>query len=138
MSDFILKDFEGNIVRKTCHNVFYDEEYDYIKFTIAPNSEYTPLKIAEARPKIGDECFAIGNPKGMDQTLSSGIVSGFRDGKLIQTTAPITHGSSGCPLFNKQGEVIGIANGGIEGGGELNFAIDITFIGSHYYPDNLK
>ena len=79
--------------------------------------------------KIGDEVFTIGNPKGLTQTLSTGIVSSYRDGNnFIQTTAEITHGSSGAPLFNKYGEVIGITTSGI-GEANLNFALNINSIG---------
>lgn len=77
---------------------------------------------------VGEECFTIGNPKGLNQTLSKGIVSGYRDfNKLIQTTTEITHGSSGGPLFNKKGEVIGITTSGL-GEANLNFAINIKEI----------
>lgn len=69
--------------------------------------------------------FAIGNPKGLESTLSTGIVSSIRSSDhLIQTTAEITHGSSGGPLFNMKGEVIGITSAGL-GEANLNFAVDI-------------
>jgi len=61
----------------------------------------------------------------LSQTLSTGIISGFReDGNLIQTTAEITYGSSGGALFNKRGEVIGMTTSGF-GNASLNFAINI-------------
>jgi hypothetical protein len=69
--------------------------------------------------------------EGLELTVSNGILSGIRsdkdvDGKFLQTTAPITHGSSGGPLFNMMGEVIGITTLGNEGAGNLNFAIPIN------------
>ena len=83
------------------------------------------------RVQIGEEVVAIGNPLGLEQTVSNGILSGIRadkeaGGKFLQVTAPITHGSSGGPLFNMMGEVIGITTLGFEGAGNLNFAIPVN------------
>lgn len=61
----------------------------------------------------GDPAYAIGAPEGLDLSLTNGIVSAFRniDGQfLIQSTAAIAHGSSGGPLFNSEGKVIGITS----------------------------
>lgn len=81
--------------------------------------------------QVGEEVVAIGNPQGLELTVSNGILSGLRTdqeagGKFLQITAPITHGSSGGPLFNLAGEVIGITTLGLEGGGDLNFAIPVN------------
>lgn len=107
----------------------YDEEDDYILFKINLNNEFiNPLKISSTNPKIGEECFTIGNPRGLNQTLSKGIISGYRDGeKLIQTTTEITHGSSGGPLFNSESEVVGITTSGY-GEANINFAININLL----------
>lgn len=121
----ILENSNGN--RYSLEDIIkYDEENDYIIFKINLNNEFiNPLKISTSEPKIGEECFTIGNPRGLNQTLSKGIISGYRDGKsLIQTTTEITHGSSGGPLFNNQGEIIGITTSGL-GEANINFAINI-------------
>lgn len=79
-----------------------------------------------ARVTVGDEVYAVGNPEGFDGTFSNGIVSGIRRERsdtLIQITAPISHGSSGGPVLNARGEVIGIAVACVEDGQNLNFAI---------------
>jgi S1-C subfamily serine protease len=81
--------------------------------------------------QIGEDVVAIGNPLGLELTVSNGILSGIRadkdaGGKFLQTTAPISHGSSGGPLFNMQGQVIGINSMYYEGGENLNFAIPIN------------
>ncbi len=81
--------------------------------------------------QVGEEVVAIGNPLGFELTVSNGILSGVRTdkeagGKFLQVTAPITHGSSGGPLFNMMGEVVGITTLGFEGGGNLNFAIPVN------------
>jgi hypothetical protein len=80
------------------------------------------------RIRIGEEVVAIGNPLSLESTVSNGIISGIRTveqrgGKFLQTTAPISPGSSGGPLFNMEGEVIGINTSYLEGGENLNFAI---------------
>ena len=80
------------------------------------------------RIEVGEEVVAIGNPLGLELSVSNGILSGVRadekvGGKLLQITAPISHGSSGGPLFNMKGEVIGVTSMFIEGGENLNFAI---------------
>jgi S1-C subfamily serine protease len=81
----------------------------------------------------GEKVIAIGNPLGLEASASEGIVSGVRDKeghKYIQTTAPISMGSSGGPLFNKFGEVIGITTSTIPGlfGQNLNFAVPINYV----------
>ena len=61
---------------------------------------------------IGDEIFAVGNPKGLEGTFSKGIVSAIRkieEDTLLQITAPISPGSSGGPILNTEGDVIGIS-----------------------------
>jgi S1-C subfamily serine protease len=81
--------------------------------------------------QIGEDVVAIGNPLGLELTVSNGILSGIRveedaGGKFLQTTAPISHGSSGGPLFNMFGEVVGINSLYLEGGENLNFAIPVN------------
>lgn len=82
------------------------------------------------RLEVGDEVVAIGSPHGLESTVSNGIISAIRTveekGKLLQITAPISHGSSGGPLFNMAGQVVGITSSGIEEGENLNFAIPIN------------
>ena len=83
-----------------------------------------------ARLQVGEEVVAIGTPLALESTVSNGIVSAIRTveekgGKFLQITAPISHGSSGGPLFNMAGEVVGITSAGIERGENLNFAIPI-------------
>jgi Trypsin-like peptidase domain len=79
--------------------------------------------------QVGEEVVAIGNPLGLELTVSNGIVSGLRtdkSGKFLQTTAPISPGSSGGPLFNMRGEVVGINTMYLAGGENLNFAIPVN------------
>jgi|TARA_Y100000294_G_C8560759_1_gene339003 hypothetical protein len=82
--------------------------------------------------EVGEDVIAIGSPQGLENTLSKGIVSGIRkleDGAYyIQTTTPISGGSSGGPLINSHGEVIGITTFLIQSGQNLNFCIPINFV----------
>ena len=81
--------------------------------------------------QVGEEVVAIGNPLSLESTVSNGIISGVRTskeqgGRFLQTTAPISPGSSGGPLFNMRGEVVGINSMYLEGGENLNFAIPVN------------
>jgi S1-C subfamily serine protease len=83
------------------------------------------------RVRVGEQVVAIGNPLSLESTVSNGIISGVRTskaqgGKFLQTTAPISPGSSGGPLFNMLGEVVGINTMYLEGGENLNFAIPVN------------
>jgi hypothetical protein len=76
---------------------------------------------------VGNRIYAIGNPEGLEGTVSEGIISGFRkvdEGfRLMQITAPISPGSSGGPVVNRNGQVIGVASASIIIGQNLNFAV---------------
>jgi serine protease Do len=82
--------------------------------------------------EIGQTVFAIGNPLGLERTLSQGVIStkqrSFDGLTYIQTDAAINPGNSGGPLFNTKGEVIGITNMGILFGESLNFAIPARYL----------
>jgi S1-C subfamily serine protease len=92
------------------------------------------LPLADSRQAaVGDEVFAVGNPKGLEGTFSQGIVSSIRDIEsetLLQITAPISPGSSGGPVLNSEGKVIGIAVATFNGGQNLNFAIPANYLAS--------
>lgn len=123
-------------VRIVAFNPFFD-----LALLKIENPEKIPLRETYlgdyTRVKIGDPVFAIGNPLGLDRTVSDGIVSNRSralGGKLsIQTTAAINPGNSGGPLFNNRGEVIGVTSSKIMGGESLGFAIPI-----HYVKDFLR
>src|SRR5207245_8225354 len=91
---------------------------------------YLPLGKASS-VDVGDRIFSLSTPLGLLQnTLSEGIVSGIRlaDGyRYFQVSAPISHGSSGGPILNVSGEVIGITALTIEEGQNLNFAVPIDY-----------
>jgi len=58
--------------------------------------------------RAGQQVVAVGHPKGLDYTITEGIVSAKRSGMLLQTSAPINPGNSGGPLVNNRGEVVGV------------------------------
>ncbi|HKV42658.1 MAG TPA: serine protease [Blastocatellia bacterium] len=91
-----------------------------------------PLPFASAGSlAVGDEVYAVGNPKGLEGTFSQGIVSSIRHDKqidLIQITAPISHGSSGGPVLDDHGRVIGVAVGSLVEGQALNFCIPSSYL----------
>ena len=82
--------------------------------------------------KIGATVYVAGNPKGLEGTFSDGIISSKRGGyakERLQMTAPISPGSSGGPVLNRKGEVIGVSFMTVDGGQNLNFAIPSRYIG---------
>lgn len=93
----------------------------------APPNQVRPLSLDRTSPQEGESVVVIGNPFGLEGSVTNGIVSAVRDiptfGRIIQITAPISPGSSGSPVVNMQGQVIGIATLQITGGQSVNFAI---------------
>jgi hypothetical protein len=88
---------------------------------------------------VGDEVFVAGNPQGLEGTFSQGIVSGIRDvesGTLLQITAPISPGSSGGPVLNSEGKVVGISVATFTSGQNLNFAIPANYLASLLIASN--
>jgi Tfp pilus assembly protein PilF len=93
----------------------------------SPAAQIRPLPLDKTSPQEGESIVVIGNPLGLEGSVTNGIVSAVRDiptfGRIIQITAPISAGSSGSPVVNMQGQVIGIATLQITGGQSVNFAI---------------
>jgi S1-C subfamily serine protease len=119
----------------------------------APSSKLHPLQLGRSSEiEVGDPVVAIGNPFGLDRTVTSGIVSalqrqiqapnGFSIDNVIQTDAAINPGNSGGPLINARGEVIGInsqiATGGGGGNVGIGFAIPIDTIRSEIHQLETK
>jgi S1-C subfamily serine protease len=74
----------------------------------------------------GEKAIVIGNPTGLTGSVSDGIISAFRENRsLIQITAPISPGSSGSPVMDENGQVIGVARSVSKQGQNLNFAIAV-------------
>jgi serine protease Do len=94
--------------------------------------KFQPLKMSESMPEVGESIMVIGNPLGLESTVSNGIVSAKRKfppfNTVIQITCPISPGSSGSPVMNMIGEVIGVATFQMVQGQNLNFAIPISHV----------
>ncbi len=92
-----------------------------------PASAVTPLPIERSTPQEGESVVVIGNPFGLEGSVSNGIVSAVREipgyGKIIQITAAISPGSSGSPVVNMRGQVIGVATLQAVEGQNINFAV---------------
>lgn len=115
-----------------------DKEHDLALVKVKSPRSFNPIKIGDSgQVKVGERVIAIGNPEGFQNTVSEGIVSGFRMSfgdiywgfKLIQISAPTSPGSSGGALVNKKGELIGITSAGFVAEAEnLNIAVPINYI----------
>jgi uncharacterized RDD family membrane protein YckC len=85
------------------------------------------LRLCNGLPRKGERIFVIGSPMGLEQTLTDGIVSAVREirnvGVRIQISAPISPGSSGSPVFNSRGQVVGVATEQLGEGENINFAV---------------
>jgi tetratricopeptide (TPR) repeat protein len=84
-------------------------------------------ELARALPDEGEQIAVIGNPLKLEGSVTDGIVSAVREvpnvGKIIQITAPISHGNSGSPVFNMKGQVVGVVTVKVTNGQNINLAI---------------
>jgi tetratricopeptide (TPR) repeat protein len=108
--------------------VAVDAEADVALLKVdAPVTQVRTLSLDRTSPQEGESVVVIGNPFGLEGSVTNGIVSAVRDipgfGRIIQITAPISPGSSGSPVVNMHGQVIGVATLQITGGQSVNFAI---------------
>lgn len=118
-----------DIAYKVTNVLYSSKDYDFILFqTNCTNTNYIP--IAQNKPSVGERVFAIGSPRGLENTFSSGEVSQWRDTHLMQISALIDHGSSGGALINEFGEVVGITSGTFAEGSQanLNYAWSIDVV----------
>lgn len=102
-------------------------QVDLALVQIRPEKPLPSLSIQAVPPKIGQIAYAIGDPKGLERSLSDGIISRIDGSGMIQFTATASFGSSGGPLLDEDGQVIGIVRGG-KPGTNLNFAIPAAAI----------
>ncbi|HEU4556956.1 MAG TPA: S1C family serine protease [Longimicrobium sp.] len=97
-----------------------------------PATGLRPLPMgSDARMEVGDKIYTMGNPLGMSGTFSDGMVSGKRPLEgvhMLQISAPISPGSSGGPVMNERGEVIGVATIMVMGGQNLNLAVPVRYL----------
>src|SRR6266704_653147 len=105
-----------------------DDEGDLALLSVnIPAERARPLEISTVLPEDGEKIFVIGNPLRLEGSVSDGIVSAVREvpsvGKIIQITAPVSHGNSGSPLINMRGQVVGIVTVKVTNGQNINLAL---------------
>ena len=123
----------GSSTKHKIEGYFSIDKQNDLAILSVPTISGKSLSLVSNNPEIGEKIYAIGNPKGLSGTISEGIVSGIRNlenKELIQITAPISPGSSGGPVINNAGQVIGVAVGTLTSGQNLNFAIPSSLLKS--------
>ncbi len=113
--------------------VAYDADRDLVILDVDPGRPLPTLRLGNSdEVSAGDRVVAIGNPLGvLDYTVSDGLISSVRTvgaSTVLQISAPISEGSSGGPLFNMYGEVIGVVRAFISQGQNLNFGIPSNYL----------
>lgn len=105
-----------------------DEEGDLALLSVEmPAERQRQSDVTTTLPEEGESIVVIGNPLRLEGSVSDGIVSAVREvpgvGRIIQITAPISHGNSGSPVFNMKGQVIGVVTVKVTNGQNINLAI---------------
>ncbi len=123
---FAVRIEDDETVYPTDEIIKYNADLDLAVLRI--QRELQVLPIYDGRKKLvrGQKVVAIGSPLGLFNSVSDGIISGFRqinDVDMIQFTAPISHGSSGGAVLNMAGELIGISTAGFDQGQNINLAV---------------
>lgn len=111
------------------------------------NTKFSTVSFSKSKPEKGTPVYNIGAPMGMESSVSEGIVSSYREdghGDIVQTTAPISPGSSGSPLLTDKGQVFAIATFKRKGGENMNFGVVMNedfrqeLDGKEFYKKNRK
>ncbi len=103
-----------------------DPDHDLAELSVAKLDAPAVTVLDSAKLAVGEKVYAIGSPEGLELTISEGLISGLRDfddGRVIQTSAAISPGSSGGGLFDAQGRLVGITTFYLKEGQSLNFAL---------------
>jgi tetratricopeptide (TPR) repeat protein len=111
-----------------------DEEGDLALLSVGtPLDHPRASELAQVLPEEGETIFVIGNPLKLEGSVTNGIVSAVREvpnvGKIIQITAPISHGNSGSPVFNLKGQIVGVVTIKVTNGQNINLAIGAARVG---------
>lgn len=120
-------DAEGRLMGTASHAEALSSVVDLAVLPRLGNPRNT-VSLARHAPIVGEEVVAIGAPEGLTNTVSNGIVSAYRDvegQRMMQITAPLSEGSSGGPVLNRRGEVVGVSVAVFEAGQNLNFAVPL-------------
>jgi Flp pilus assembly protein TadD len=108
-----------------------DEEGDLALLGVdMPAQPARSTVLATELPEEGEQIFVIGNPLKLEGSVSDGIVSAVREVpnsyRIIQITAPISHGNSGSPVFNLRGQVLGVVTVKVTNGQNINLALEVA------------
>lgn len=111
-----------------------DEEGDLALLNVEmPLERARTSELASELPDEGETIFVIGNPLKLEGSVTDGIVSAVREVpnsyRIIQITAPISHGNSGSPVFNLRGQVLGVVTVKVTNGQNINLAIAAARVG---------
>jgi S1-C subfamily serine protease len=120
-------DKENRFLGTTDHAESLSSRVDLAVLPAFPQAR-NPLTLASMEPSVGASLIVFGAPKGLTNTVSTGIVSAYRDldgRRWMQLTAPISEGSSGGPVLNAQGQVVGVSVAIYREGQNLNFAVPL-------------
>ena len=106
-----------------------DEEGDLAVLGVgASDDRQATAELAPSLPEEGEKVFVIGSPLRLEGSISDGIVSALREvpslGRIVQITAPISHGNSGSPVFNMKGQVVAVVTIKVTNGQNINLAIE--------------
>lgn len=117
-------------VRIDCSVAGIDPVNDLALLSVQGSITAKPLAFARSEAPVGSAIFVLGNPAGLERTISQGLLSGKRqiEGRsLLQISAAISPGSSGGPVVNQDGEVVGVTVAFLREGQNLNFAVPASF-----------
>jgi tetratricopeptide (TPR) repeat protein len=108
------------------HVTHVDSYHDLCLLTVEGlKAPVVPVRLSSVLT-VGERVYSIGAPEGLELTISEGLISGlreFKQARIIQTSAAISHGSSGGGLFDAQGQLVGITSLFLKEGQNLNFAL---------------
>lgn len=132
-SAVVVKMADGEVYDRV-EVVDYDDRRDIAVLKVRPFGALPTVTLGNSDElEVGEQAVAIGNPQGLEHTVSTGVISAVRQAegfRQIQTSAPISPGSSGGPLFDMHGRVIGITSAAVvaEHSQNLNLAVPINYV----------
>ncbi|MBA2654184.1 MAG: trypsin-like peptidase domain-containing protein [Gammaproteobacteria bacterium] len=118
--------------------IFFRDVNRDICFVEVPGVKFEPVKIRSSQDvKVGEQVYAVGNPEGLEKSISQGIISNKRKdrgGYILQTDASVSFGSSGGGLFDQQGQLVGITNSVDRHSKNIAFALPTEWITQILFP----
>ncbi len=126
-------------VRVPARVIGWDEVFDIALLKVEMETDTVLSFSPEQSHEPGERIFAIGSPAGLENTLTSGIISAgdrrfLQMGNVMQVDVPINQGNSGGPLLDEEGDLIGVVFAGIEQFEGINFAIPVKWL-IHIFPE---